>query len=51
MPDKGHIIIFKITEKQYSEMIYLIGIKNKFETIVGKNELVVFGDDINDFEL
>lgn len=45
VPDKGHIIIFKITEKQFSNMIYLSGIKNKFETIVGGNELVVFGGD------
>ena len=45
VPDKGHIIIFKITEKQFSDMIYLSGIKNKFETIVGGNELVIFGGD------
>ena len=45
VPDKGHIIIFKITEKQFSEMIYLTGIQNKFETIVGGNELVIFGGD------
>lgn len=45
VPDKGHIIIFKITEKQFGDMIYLSGIKNKFETIVGGNELVIFGGD------
>lgn len=45
VPNKGHIIIFKITEKQFSNMIYLNGIQNKFETIVGGNELVVFGGD------
>lgn len=45
IPDKGHIIIFKITEKQFSDMIYLSGIRNKYETIVGGNELIVFGGD------
>ena len=45
VPDKGHIIMFKITEKQFSDMIYLTGIKNKYESIVGGNELVVFGGD------
>lgn len=45
VPDKGHIIMFKITEKQFSDMIYFCGIKNKFESIVGGNELVIFGGD------
>lgn len=44
-PDRGHIIIFKITEKQFQDMIYLRGVQNKFETIVGGNEMVVFGYD------
>lgn len=45
VPDRGHIMIFKITEKQFNDMIYLTGIKNKFEAIVGGNELVIFGGD------
>lgn len=45
VPDRGHIMIFKITEKQFTDMIYLTGIENKFETIVGGNELVIFGGD------
>ena len=46
IPDIGNIILFKITEKQFSELVYLRGEKNKCEIIVGNNELVVFrGDD------
>ena len=51
VPDKGHIIMFRITEKQFSNMIYLSGIRNKFETIVGGNELVVFGGDDDNYKL
>ena len=47
IPDIGNIILFKITEKQFSELIYLRGEKNKYETIVGNNELVVFRSDTN----
>ena len=45
IPKKGQILLFKITEKQYQDIIYLRGEKNKFEVIVGGNELVVFGGD------
>lgn len=48
IPEKGSIIIFKLTEKQFQNMIYLRGEKNKFETIVGGRELVVFSSDISD---
>ena len=44
IPNKGNIIILKITEKQYQDMIYLTGEKNKFDMLVGGKELVVFGD-------
>ncbi len=47
IPEVGNIILFKITEKQFSELIYLRGEKNKYETIVGNNELVVFRSDTN----
>lgn len=47
LPNKGSIILFKITEKQYQDMIYLVGFKNKFDSIIGGNELVVFGGDNN----
>jgi CRISPR-associated protein Cas2 len=42
IPKKGSIIVFKITEKQFQDMHYLRGNKNKFESIVGGNELVIF---------
>ena len=45
IPEKGNIMIMKITEKQYQDMIYLRGEKNKFDILVGGKELVVFGDD------
>ncbi len=45
IPKKGNIIIMKITEKQYQDMIYLRGEKNKFESIVGGKEFVIFGGD------
>lgn len=43
VPNRGNIIIFKITEKQFRDKVYLTGQENLFETIVGGNELVVFG--------
>ena len=46
IPNKGSVIAFKITEKQYQDMIYLTGVKNRFETIVGGKELVIFGGEI-----
>lgn len=45
VPNKGSIIVFKITEKQYQNMIYLTGEKNKIDILVGSNELVIFGGD------
>lgn len=45
IPKKGSIIIFKVTEKQFQDMLYLTGTKNKYESIVGGRELVIFGGD------
>lgn len=51
IPERGHIILMKITEKQYQNMIYLRGEKNKFDILIGGKELVVFGgDEDDDFE-
>lgn len=48
IPKKGNIIIIKITEKQYNNMIYLIGTKNKFDMIIGSKNIVYFGGDGDD---
>lgn len=48
IPERGYIILMKITEKQYQNMIYLRGEKNKFDVLVGGKELVVFGGDEDD---
>lgn len=48
VPKKGNIIIMKLTEKQYNDMVYLRGDKNQFEAIVGNNNLVFFGGDNDD---
>ena len=48
VPQKGSIILFKMTEKQYQDMIYLRGEKNKFDCLVGGKEFVFFGGDEND---
>ncbi len=45
IPKKGNIILLKTTEKQYNDVIYLKGEKNKFDTIVGSNNVVFFGGD------
>lgn len=45
IPNKGNIIILKLTDKQYNEMIYLNGEKNKYDSIVGLNNVVYFGGD------
>lgn len=42
IPSKGQIIIFKLTEKQYQDMVYLRGEQNMFDVIVGNNDMVVF---------
>lgn len=44
IPNKGSVITIKITEKQYQDMVYLTGQKNKFDMIVGGKELIIFGD-------
>ena len=36
-----------LTEKQYEDMVYLRGEQNKFDTLVGGKELIVFGGDTN----
>lgn len=45
IPNKGNIIILKLTDKQYNEMIYLNGEKNKYDSIVGLNNVVYFGGE------
>ena len=45
IPTKGNIIILRITEKQYQDMTYLTGEKNKFDLLVGGRELVVFEEN------
>lgn len=42
IPKTGNIVIIKITEKQYQNMVHLSGEKNLFDVIVGGNELVIF---------
>lgn len=42
IPNKGKIIILKLTEKQFNDIKYLRGGMNLFESIVGGNELVIF---------
>lgn len=48
VPKKGSIIILRLTEKQYEDMIYLSGEKNFYDTIVGGNEVIIFGGDKDD---
>ncbi len=48
VPQKGKIILLKITEKQYQDIIYLRGDKNKFDSLVGGKEFVIFGGDYPD---
>ena len=45
IPNRGNIIILKLTDKQYNDMIYLNGEKNKYDSIVGLNNVVYFGGD------
>lgn len=48
IPKKGNIILFKMTEKQYNDMIYLRGEKNQYELLVGSNNVIyIGGDDYN----
>ena len=48
VPNAGSVIMIKITEKQYQDMIYLRGEKNQFDVLVGGRELVIFGGDMDD---
>lgn len=43
IPQKGNIIILKLTDKQYNDMIYLNGERNKFDMFVGSKNIVYFG--------
>lgn len=43
IPNNGKVIIFKLTEKQFLNIKYLRGERNLQETIIGGNELVIFG--------
>ena len=45
IPKKGSIIVLKVTEKQFQDMKYLTGVKNRQEALVGGRELVIFGGD------
>ena len=49
LPKRGNIIILKLTEKQYNDMIYLSGEKNRHDMIVGSKEIVFFGGDALDW--
>lgn len=48
LPKKGHIIILRMTEKQFSDMIYLSGEKNRYDMIVSSKNVVIIGDEKND---
>lgn len=48
IPKKGNIVILQLTEKQFQNIKYLRGEKNRFESLVGGKELVVFGGDEDD---
>lgn len=48
IPKKGNIIVLRLTDKQYNDMIYLKGDKNRFDILVGSNNIVYFGGDIHD---
>lgn len=45
IPIKGSIVVIKITEKQYANMVYLKGERNKYESIVGSKNVVYIGGD------
>ena len=42
VPKRGNIILLRLTEKQFQDMVYLRGEKNKQEMIVGNNDLIFF---------
>lgn len=42
IPTSGNIRIIKVTEKQYEDMIFLRGMSNLHEEIIGDNNVVVF---------
>ncbi len=39
-PNKGHIRLFMITEKQYEDMEIIVGEKNSTENILGSNRFI-----------
>lgn len=43
IPRKGSIVIIRLTEKQYSDMVYLNGESNTFDSIVGSKNIVMIG--------
>ncbi len=47
LPNQGNIILFRMTEKQYQDILFLRGVRNKQELVVGSKELVVIGRDEN----
>ena len=47
IPKKGNIVILKLTDKQYNDMVFLNGEKNKYDCLVGSNNVVFFGGDKN----
>jgi CRISPR-associated protein Cas1 len=47
IPKKGNILMLKVTEKQYQDMIYLNGEKNRYDLIVGSKQLILFGGEKN----
>lgn len=47
IPPKGNVILLKLTDKQYNDMIYLNGEKNKYDSIVGSNAVVYIGGERN----
>lgn len=45
IPTKGTIIILKVTDKQYEEMVYISGEQNHYDAIVGSKEIVILGGE------
>lgn len=48
LPKKGNIIIIRLTEKQFADMIYLTGEKNRHDMIVGSRNVILFGGETDD---
>ena len=45
IPNRGSILILKLTEKQYANMQYLSGEQNHYDTIIGNRNIVFFKGD------